>query len=75
VKCSELVFVQHNPLYDDNDDDVFNQQSMKEQLNKTTSDADKDDAILEPTFQEFSFEFNEEKISTMHQHPKEENIL
>jgi hypothetical protein len=25
VKCSELVFVQHNPLYDDDDDDVFNQ--------------------------------------------------
>ena len=25
MKCSELVFVQHNPLYDDNNDDVFNQ--------------------------------------------------
>jgi hypothetical protein len=25
VKCSELVFVQNNPLYDDDDDDVFNQ--------------------------------------------------
>jgi hypothetical protein len=32
VKCSELVFVQHNPLYDnDDDDDVFDQQSVKEQ--------------------------------------------
>jgi hypothetical protein len=70
VKCSKLVFVQHNPLYDDNDDDgdVSNQMSMKEKLNKTTSDADKNDAILEPTFQEFSFEFNEENFSMMHQH-------
>jgi hypothetical protein len=67
VKCSELVYVQHNPLYDD-DGDVFNQKSVKEKLNKTTSDAGKDDAILEPTFQEFSFEFNEEKFSMMHQH-------
>jgi hypothetical protein len=40
---------------------------MKDQLNKTSSDADKDDAILEPTFQEFSFEFNEENFSMMHQ--------
>ena len=38
VKCSELVFVQHNPLYDD-DDDVFYQQSVKEQLSKTTPNA------------------------------------
>ena len=67
VKCSELVYVQHNPLYDDYGD-VFNQQSMKEKLNKTYSDAEKDDAILEPTFQEFSFEFNEENFSMMHQH-------
>ena len=41
---------------------------MKDQLNKTSSDADKDDAILEPTFQEFSFEFNEENFLMMHQH-------
>jgi hypothetical protein len=41
---------------------------MKEQLNKTTSDEDKDNAILEPTFQEFSFDFNEENFSMMHQH-------
>ena len=67
MKCFELVYVQHNPLYDD-DGDVFNQRSMKEQLYKTTSYADKDDVILEPTFQEFSFEFNEEKFSMMHQH-------
>ena len=43
VKCSELVFVQHNPLYDDNDDDddddddAFDQRSVKEQHNDTTS--------------------------------------
>jgi hypothetical protein len=37
VKCYELVFVQHNPLYDDNDDDVFNQQSVKEKHSDTTS--------------------------------------
>jgi hypothetical protein len=36
VKCSELVFVHHNPLYDDDDDDDFDQQSVKEDLNNTT---------------------------------------
>jgi hypothetical protein len=56
AKCSELVFVQNNPLYDD---DVFDQQSVKKHLNKTTADADEDEAILEPTFQKFSFEFSE----------------
>jgi hypothetical protein len=39
VKCSELVFVQHNPLYDNDDDDDFDQQSVKEQLSKTTPNA------------------------------------
>ena len=34
VKFSKLVFVQNNPLYDDNDDD---QQSMKENISKPTS--------------------------------------
>jgi hypothetical protein len=70
VKCSELVFVQNNPLYDDDDDDDddFDQQSVKEKLSKTTPDADKDEAIFEPTFQEFSFEFSEENLSMMQQH-------
>jgi hypothetical protein len=36
---------------------VIDQQSVKEQLSKTTPDADEDEAIHEPTFQEFSFEF------------------
>jgi hypothetical protein len=72
VKCSELVFVQNNPLYDDNDDDddVFNQHSMKEQHNDTTSKSVSDDveSIHEPTFQYFSFDFSEENLSMMHQH-------
>jgi hypothetical protein len=67
VKCSELVFVQHNPLYDDEDDD-FDQQSVKEKLSKTTPDANKDEAIHEPTFQEFSFDFSEENLSMLQQH-------
>jgi hypothetical protein len=39
VNCSELFFVQNNPLYDDNDDDddVFKQQPVKEQHSDTTS--------------------------------------
>jgi hypothetical protein len=65
VKCSKLVFVQKNPLYED---DVFDQQSVKEQLWKTTPYADKDKAILGPTFQEFSFEFSEENLSMLQQH-------
>jgi hypothetical protein len=35
---------------------------------KITPDADKDEAILEPTFQYFSFEFSEENLSMMQQH-------
>jgi hypothetical protein len=42
VKCSELVFVQNNPLYDEDDDDDFDQLSLKEQINKKTTDTDKD---------------------------------
>ena len=70
VKCSELVFVQHNPLYDDGDDDVFDQQSVKEQHSDTTSESisDKVESIHEPTIQEFSFDFSEENLSMMHQH-------
>ena len=35
----ELVFVRNNPLYDDNDnDDDFDQHSVKEQINKPTSE-------------------------------------
>jgi hypothetical protein len=41
---------------------------VKEKLSKTTPDADKDEAIHEPTFQEFSFEFSEENLSMMQQH-------
>jgi hypothetical protein len=70
VKCSELVFVQQNPIYDDedDDDDVFYQHSVKGHLNKTTLEEDKDEAIREPTFQEFSFEFSEENLSMLQQH-------
>jgi hypothetical protein len=68
VNCFELVFVQNNPLYDDDDDDFFDQQSVKGQLCKTTPDADEDEAIFEPTFQEFSFDFNEKNLSMMQQH-------
>ena len=54
VKCSELVFVRHNPLYDDNDDDdnddddVFNQQTMKEQHSDTTSKSISDEVEFFP---------------------------
>jgi hypothetical protein len=41
---------------------------VKEKINKTTPNADKDEAILEPTLQEFSFEFNEENLSMLQQH-------
>jgi hypothetical protein len=41
---------------------------VKEQVNKTIVDADKDEDIHEPTFQEFYFEFNEENLSIMKQH-------
>jgi hypothetical protein len=43
----------------------FYQQSMKEKLSKTTPYANKDEAILEPTFQEFSFKFSEKNLSMM----------
>jgi hypothetical protein len=39
MKYFELFFVQNNPLYDDDDDDDFDQQSVKEQINKPTSEA------------------------------------
>jgi hypothetical protein len=39
MKFSELVFVQNNPLYDDDDDDDDDQQSVKENINKPTSEA------------------------------------
>jgi hypothetical protein len=62
VKCYELVFVQQNPLYDD---DVFDQQSVKEKLGKKTPYVEKDKVIHEPTFQDFSFDFSEENISML----------
>jgi hypothetical protein len=68
VKCFELVFVHNKPLYDDDDNDVFDQRSVKEQLSKKNQDADKDEYIHEPTFQEFSFDFNEENLSILQQH-------
>jgi hypothetical protein len=36
---------------------------VKEKLSKTITDADEDEAIFEPSFQEFSFEFSEENLS------------
>ena len=72
VKCFELVFVQHNPLYNDNDDDddAFDQLSVKEQHSDTTSESvsNEVESIHESTFQEFSFDFSEENISMMQQH-------
>jgi hypothetical protein len=38
VKCYELVFVQHNPLYDDDDDYDFDKKIVKENLIKPTSE-------------------------------------
>ena len=72
MKCSELVFVQNNPLYDndDDDDDVFNQQSVKEQHSDTSSElvSDEVESIHEPIFQEFSFYFSEENLSMLQKH-------
>jgi hypothetical protein len=65
VKCSELVFVKNNPLYDD---DVFYQQLVKGKLSKTTPNEDEDATIFEPTFQKFYFDFGEENLSIMKQH-------
>jgi hypothetical protein len=47
---------------------LFYTQSMKEKITKITPDANEDEAIHEPTFQKFSFDFNEENISIMQQH-------
>ena len=70
VKCSKLVFFQHNPLYDDDDDDVFDQQSVKEQHSDTTLESvlDEVESIHEHTIHKFSFDFSEENLSMMHQH-------
>jgi hypothetical protein len=35
VKCSELLFVYHNPLYNDDDDYHDDQQPMNDKLSKT----------------------------------------
>jgi hypothetical protein len=51
MKCFELFFVQHNPLYNDDEDDDYDQQLVKEKLSKTTLDEDKDKSIREPAFQ------------------------
>ena len=64
---SELVLVQKNPLYDDNDNDDFSdQQRVQQKFNgpntKVVSNED------EPTLQAFYFEFNEENISMMQQY-------
>jgi hypothetical protein len=63
VKCSELFFVYHNPLYNDDD-----QQPVNDKLSKTTPYVVEDESIHEPTFQEFSFDFSEENLSMMQQH-------
>ena len=44
MKYSELVFFQHDPLYDDDD---FDQQSVKEQINKPTSEANSNEDELQ----------------------------
>jgi GAF domain-containing protein len=41
---------------------------VKEKLSETTPYTDEDEVIFEPTFQIFSFEFNEENLSMMQQH-------
>ena len=68
---SELVLVQNNILYDDNDDDdVSYQQRVQHKFNGKNSNvvSNEDEAIYEPTIQTFSFEFNEENISMMQQY-------
>ena len=69
MKQSEQVPLHHNPLFDD-EDDVYNQHSVKNQLSEPTLENNEyeDEGIHEPTIHVFSFEFNEENISKIQQH-------
>ena len=64
---SELVLVQNNPLYDDNDDDdVSYQQRVQHKFSGKNAKviSNEDEAI----FQAFYFDFNEKNISMVQQH-------
>ena len=69
MKQSEQVFLHHNPLFDDDNDD-YNQHSVKNQFSESTSEKneDEDEGIHEPTVHAFSFEFNKENISKIQQY-------
>ena len=67
MKQYEQVLLHYNPLFDDEDDD-YNQHSLKNQFSESTSDKNEDEGIHEPEVHAFSFEFNEENISKIQQH-------
>ena len=71
MKQYEQVLLHHNPLFDDEDDD-YNQHSVKNQFSELTSEKneDEDEGIHEPTVHAFSFEFNEENIPKIQQRAK-----
>ena len=65
MKQYEQVLLHHNPLFDDEDDD-YNQHSVKNQFSESTSEKNEDKD--EPIVHAFYFEFNEENISKIQQH-------
>ena len=71
MKQSEQVFLHHNPLFDDDNND-YNQHSVQTQFSEPTleKNEDEDEGIHEPTVHAFSFKFNEENISKIQQHAK-----
>ena len=60
MKQYDQVLLHHNPLFDDEDDD-YNQHSVKNQFSESTSEKNEDKD--EPIVHVFSFELNEENIS------------
>ena len=60
IKQFEQVLLHQNPLFDD-ENDYYNQHSVKNQVSESTSEKneDEDEGIHEPTVHAFSFEFNE----------------
>ena len=56
MKQFEQVFLHHNPLFDDNNDD-YNQHSVKNQVSESTSEKNEDEyeGIHEPIVPAFFF--------------------
>ena len=73
---SEQVPLHHSPLFDDDNDD-YNQHSVKNKFRKLTSETneDEDEGIYETIAHAFSFEFNEENISKIQQLAKNQSQM